>query len=86
MLRLFYLFTDENKLLSGFLPFYQNKLQDQGIQDAFNIIKIKFGPYADLVRQIFFKIKENLIKNLDRHSQIEKDGEPGAKYLNENTS
>ena len=71
-------------MLSGFLPFYQKKLKDQRIQDVFNIIKRKFGPYVDLVHQIFFKIKENLINNLDRHSQIEKDEAPGAEYLNKN--
>ena len=62
----------------------KKKLKDQRIQDVFNIIKRKFGPYVDLVHQIFFTIKENLINNLDRHSQIEKDEAPGAEYLNKN--
>ena len=33
---------DENQLLLGFPPMYQNKLQEEGVQDVVNINKMKF--------------------------------------------
>ena len=42
-------FRNEKQLLSGCPPFYQNKLQEQGVQDAVNKNKIKFEPYLDLI-------------------------------------
>ena len=51
VLLLFYPFRDEKELLSGFPPLYQNKLQQQGVQDVVNTNKIKFEPYGDLVDQ-----------------------------------
>ena len=53
---LLYPFRDEKEPLSGFPPMYQNKLQEQGVQDVVNINKIKFEPYGDLVKQAFFSI------------------------------
>ena len=45
VLLLFYPFRDEKELLSGFPPpLYQNKLQEEGVQDVVNINKIKFEP------------------------------------------
>ena len=41
VLLLFYPFRDEKELLSGFSPLYQNKLQEQGVQDVVNTNKIK---------------------------------------------
>ena len=49
---------------------YQNKLQEQGIQDVVNVSKIKFKPYGNLVDQTFSQFNETLIKNEDAHSQI----------------
>ena len=51
---LFFPFRDEKQLLSGCPSFYQNKLQEQGLQDLVNWNKIKFEPYGDLVDQAFF--------------------------------
>ena len=56
--------------LSGFRPIYQNKLQEQGIQDVVNVSKINFKPYGNLVDQTFSQFNETLIKNEDAHSQI----------------
>ena len=63
VLLLFYPFRDEKELLSGFPPLYQNKLQEEGVQDVVNINKIKFEPYGDLVDQDFSQFNENLINN-----------------------
>ena len=63
MLLLFYPFRDEKELLSGFPPLYQNKLQEEGVQNVVNINKINFEPYGDLVDQDFSQFNENLINN-----------------------
>ena len=59
VLLLFYLFREERELLSDFPPLYQNKLQEQGVQDAFNIHKIKFEPHGDLVDCAYSRFNEN---------------------------
>ena len=51
-----YAFKDEKELFPDFLLMYQNKLQEQGVQDAININKITFEPYSDLVDQFFFNL------------------------------
>ena len=61
---------------------YQNKLQEEGVQDVANISKMKFEPYDDLVEQDFFKFNEHLIKNQDPHSKIEIGETPGPEYPN----
>ena len=53
MLLLFYPFRDEKELLLGFPPLYQNKLQEEGVQDVVNINKIKFEPNGDLLIRLF---------------------------------
>ena len=53
---LFFLFRDEQQLLSGCLPLYQNKLQEQGVQDFVNRNKKKFEPCSDLVGQVFLSL------------------------------
>ena len=68
---LFFPFRDEKQLLSSYPLIYQNKLQDQGVQDFVNRNKIKFEPYNDLVDQAFSQFNENSINNQDPHSQIE---------------
>ena len=72
----------------GFLPMYQNKLQDEEeeVQVVVNINKLKFEPYGDLVDQVFFQFNANLMNNQDPHSQIENDETPGAEYSNESDS
>ena len=52
---------------------YQNKLQEQGVQDVVNIKEIKFEPPGDLVDRAYLRINETLINNQDPHSQIEND-------------
>ena len=69
VLLLFYPFRDEKELLSGFPPLYQNKLQEQGVQDVVNTNKIKFEPYGDLVDQAYSKFNETLINNQDPQRQ-----------------
>ena len=56
VLLLFYPFRDEKELLSGFPPLYQNKLQEQGVQDVVNTNKIKFEPYGDLVDKVYLNL------------------------------
>ena len=73
-------------MLSGCPPLYQNKLQEQGVQDVVNRNKIKFEPYRDLVDQAFSQFNENSINNQDPHSQIKNDETSEAEYLNENDS
>ena len=85
-LLLFYPFRDEKDLLSGFPPMYQNKLQEEQVQNVININKIKFEPYGDLVDQVFVQFNENLINNQDPYSQIENNETPGAEYPNESGS
>ena len=65
---------------------YQNKLQDQEVQDIVNIDKIKFEPYDDLVDEVYSQLNESLINNQDPHSQIENVEIPGAEYPNSNDS
>ena len=60
---------------------YQNKLQEEGVQDVVHINKMKFELYGDLVDQAFSQFNENLINNQDPHSQIENDETLGAEYL-----
>ena len=55
VLLLFYPLKDE-KVLSCFPSVYQNKLQEQGIQDIVNLSKIRGKPYNDLVDQAFFSL------------------------------
>ena len=86
MFLLFYPFRDEKELLSGFPPLYQDKLQEEGVEDAVNINKTKFEPYGDLVDQAFSQFNENLINNQDPHIQIENDGTPGPEYPNDSDS
>ena len=62
---------------------YQNKLQEQRVQDAVNRKKIKFEPYGDLVHQGFSQFNENSINNQDPQSHIENNETPGGKYANE---
>ena len=83
---LFFPFRYQKQLLLGSLPLYQNKLQEQGVQDVVNRSKIKFEPYGDLVDQAFSQFNENLINNRDPHSQIQNDETPEAEYPNENYS
>ena len=83
---LFFQFRDEKQLLSGFLPLYQNKLQEQGVQDVVNSSKTKFEPYGDSVDQVFSQFNENSINNQDPHSQIENYETPEVEYPNGNDS
>ena len=78
----------KKELLSGLLPFYQNKLQEQGIQDIVNINKIKFELYGDLVDEVYSHLNETLINNQDLHIQIAnaRSKIPGAEYSNDNDS
>ena len=43
-------------IVTGFPPLYQNKLQEQGIQDVVNTNKIKFEPYGDLVDKAYLNL------------------------------
>ena len=79
-------FRDEVEFLSVFPPMYQNKLQEEGVQDFVNINKMKYEPYHDLVGQPFLQFNENLINNQDSHSQIENYETPGEEYPNESDS
>ena len=83
---LFLPFRDEKQLLSGCLPLYQNKLQEQGVQDVANSNKIKFEPYGDLVDQVFSQFNENSINNQNPHTQTENYETPEVEYPNENDS
>ena len=56
ILLLFCPFRYEKELLSGFPPLYQNKLQEQGVQDVVNTNKIKFEPYGDLVDKAYLNL------------------------------
>ena len=82
----FFSFKDEKQLLSGCPPLYQNKLQEQGLQDVVNRNKIKFEPYGESVDQDFSQFNEKSINNQDPHSQIENDETPGTEYPYENDS
>ena len=83
---LFFPFRDEKQLLSGCPPLYQNKLQEQAVQDDVNRNKIKFEPCGYLVDQAFSQFNENSINNQDPQSQTENDETPEAQYPNENES
>ena len=69
-------------MLSGFPPFYQNKLREQGVKAVVNMSKINFEPYGDLVDQASSQFNQNWITNQDPHSQVEKDETVGAEYPN----
>ena len=64
------------ELLSVSPPLYQNKLQEQGVQDIINMKKMKFDPYGDLVDQAFYQFSENSVNKHDPHIHIEKDEVP----------
>ena len=83
---LFFPFRYQKQLLLVSLPLYQNKLQEQGVQDVVNRSKIKFEPYGDLGDQAFSQFNENSINNRDPHCQIQNDETPEAEYPNENYS
>ena len=61
---------------------YQNKLQEEGVQNVVNVNKIKFEPYGGLVDQVFLQYNENLINNEDPQNQIENYETLGEKYPN----
>ena len=82
MLLLFYPFRDRKDLLSGLPSMYQNKLQEEGVQNVVNVNKIKFEPYGGLVDQVFLQYNENLIYNEDPQNQIENYETLGEKYPN----
>ena len=64
-------FVRSGILLSGLLPLYQSKLQEQGVQNVVNIKKMKSEPYCDVVDQVYSKFNETLINNQDPRGQIE---------------
>ena len=49
------------ELLSVCPPLYQNKLQEQGLQDIINMKKMKLEPYGALVDQAFYQFSENSV-------------------------
>ena len=63
---------------------YQNKLQEQGVQDIVNNNKIKFKPCGDLVDEVYSRLNETLFNNQDPYSQIENEEITGAEYRNDN--
>ena len=71
VLLLFFPVRDEREWLSDFPLIYQDKLEEQGVQDVIHVKKIKFEPYGDLVDQACSKFNETLIINENPHSQIE---------------
>ena len=60
---------------------YQNKLQEQGIQDVVNTNRIKFQPYGDLVDQIYSKFNETLINNQDPQAKLKMTKHQGQNIL-----
>ena len=68
MLLLFYSFREEKQFLSGFSLLYQNKMQEQGVQDVVNIKKIKFESNSALVDQTHSNFDDILISNQDSQS------------------
>ena len=48
VLILFYPFSNEKKLVSGFAPMYRKKLLEKRVQDVININEMKFQSYGDL--------------------------------------
>ena len=73
----------ESQLLPCCPPFYESKMQEQGVEDIVNRNKINFKPYCDVVDQDFSQFNENSISNQEPHSQI-KNETPEVEYLNEN--
>ena len=73
-------------MLSGFLPIYQKKLQEQGFQNVVNINNIKFEPHGKLVDRASLRFNESLFNNQDSNSQIENEETPETEYPNENDS
>ena len=73
-------------MLSGLPPFYQDKLQEQGVQDIVSNNKIKSESYGDLVDKEYSGLNETLINNQEPHSQIENDEISGAEFPNDNDS
>ena len=73
-------------MLSGLPPFYQNKLQEQGVQDIVSNKKIKSESYGDLVDEEYSGLNETLTNNQEPHSQIENDEISGAEFPNDNDS
>lgn len=67
VLLLFYPFRDEKELLSGFPPLYQNQLQERGVQDVVNTIRIKSELHGDLVDQAHSRFNLSMINNQDPH-------------------
>ena len=63
VLVLFYPGRDEKDFLRGFPPIYQNKLQEEQVQDVINTNKMKFESYGALVDQAFVQLNDNLINN-----------------------
>ena len=53
VLLLLYPFRDEKDLLSGSPSMYQNKLQEEQVQDVINKNRMKFETYGGLVDQAF---------------------------------
>ena len=59
LLLFFFPFRSEKQSLSGCPLLYQNKLQEQGVQDVVNRKKINFEPYGDLADQAFSQFNMN---------------------------
>ena len=83
MMLLFFPFKDESQLLPCCPPFYESKMQEQGVEDILNRNKINFKPYCDVVDQDFSQFNENSTSNQEPHSQI-KNETPEVEYPNEN--
>ena len=83
LLMLFYPFRNENELLAGTPPLYQNKFLEPGVQDIVNNNKIEFEPFGDLVEEAYLHYNEHLIGNQDPQGQIENDETEQADF-NEN--
>ena len=73
-------------MLSGLLPLYQNKLQEQGVRDIVNTNKIKFELYGDLFDEVYYRLNETLINNQDPHCKTENCTISGVEYPNDNDS
>lgn len=65
-----YSFRNENELLSGTPPLYQNKLLEIDAQGIVNNNKVKFEPYGDLVDESYTRYNEDLINSQDLYGQI----------------
>ena len=71
----------KKKTLTRFPSMYQNKLQEEGVQDVVNMNIVKSEPFGDLVDQDFSQFDE--INYQDPHCHIENDGTSGVEYLND---